>query len=163
MTDRTNNNLRSTLTADLCVDATGRASKFPLWLQSHGIDVPEQRDDAEIVYYTRHYQLKEGVEEPDRHKNPPCRRSGLYEIRRFSRRWQSKNARSTASQRGPRSRVFRLAAPWCSSVSPPPCLLRSHVLSAGRTLTRSLGRFFCPRGQESGLRGYGASALTSTI
>ncbi len=55
-----------TIEADVLVDASGRTSKFPGYFAGLGTDIPEENDDAEIVYYTRHYQLGEGVEEPPR-------------------------------------------------------------------------------------------------
>jgi 2-polyprenyl-6-methoxyphenol hydroxylase-like FAD-dependent oxidoreductase len=54
------------LLADVVVDASGRTSKFPRWLSERGITVREEDDDAEIVYYTRHYRLEPGVSEPPR-------------------------------------------------------------------------------------------------
>ena len=75
LTHRDNDNATSTWHGDLVVDATGRTSKFPRWL--HNADpgvqpiIAEQRDAAEIVYYTRHYKLNPGIEEPSRHDNPP--------------------------------------------------------------------------------------------
>ena len=71
LTDRANGNARSTHQADVYVDATGRSSKFPRWLADAGVSVAEQRDDAEIVYYTRHYRLNAGVSEPSRHDHEP--------------------------------------------------------------------------------------------
>jgi 2-polyprenyl-6-methoxyphenol hydroxylase-like FAD-dependent oxidoreductase len=52
--------------ADVVVDASGRTSKFPGYLRSLAVEVPEENDDAEIVYYTRHYRLNPGVPEPAR-------------------------------------------------------------------------------------------------
>ncbi len=52
--------------ADVVVDASGRTTRFPRWFQALGVNVREENDDAEIVYYTRHYKLKPGVEEPPR-------------------------------------------------------------------------------------------------
>lgn len=52
--------------ADVVVDASGRTTKFPRWLAELGRTVAEENDDAEIVYYTRHYKLKPGVQEPPR-------------------------------------------------------------------------------------------------
>ncbi len=52
--------------ADVVVDASGRTTGFPGWLAALGAEGPEEDDDAEIVYYTRHYQLNEGVPEPAR-------------------------------------------------------------------------------------------------
>jgi 2-polyprenyl-6-methoxyphenol hydroxylase-like FAD-dependent oxidoreductase len=69
LTDRHNDNQKSHYTADLYIDASGRASKFRRWFEEQGINISEQRNDAEIVYYTRHYKLKPGVQEPSRHEN----------------------------------------------------------------------------------------------
>jgi len=71
LTDRSNNNSKSIFEADIFVDSTGRASKFRKWLMDAGAAIEEQRDDAEIVYYTRHYKLKPGVSEPSRHGEDP--------------------------------------------------------------------------------------------
>ena len=69
--DHQENNKRSELFSDVVIDATGRSSKFDKWLTSSGVNIKEERDDAEIVYYTRHYRLKDGVSEPPRDaKNP---------------------------------------------------------------------------------------------
>lgn len=54
------------LLADVVVDASGRTTRFPRWLAELGKHVEEENDDAEIVYYTRHYKLKPGVQEPPR-------------------------------------------------------------------------------------------------
>ncbi|MEQ8483343.1 MAG: FAD-dependent oxidoreductase [Pseudomonadales bacterium] len=51
---------------DVVVDASGRTTRFPRWLAELGVTVPEENDDAEIVYYTRHYRLRDGVGEPSR-------------------------------------------------------------------------------------------------
>lgn len=51
---------------DVVVDATGRTTKCPKWFGELGVDIPHEEQDAEIVYYTRHYKLKPGVEEPPR-------------------------------------------------------------------------------------------------
>ena len=69
--DHKESNKRSELFSDIVIDATGRSSKFDKWLTSSGVNIKEERDDAEIVYYTRHYRLKDGVSEPPRDaKNP---------------------------------------------------------------------------------------------
>lgn len=51
---------------DIIVDASGRNSKFPGWLTGLGGTIDVEDDDAEIVYYTRHFKLKPGQEEPPR-------------------------------------------------------------------------------------------------
>ena len=71
LVDRSDNDKRSELYSDLIIDATGRSSKFDKWLRDYGVEIKEERDDAEIVYYTRHYCLKDGIPEPPRDaKNP---------------------------------------------------------------------------------------------
>jgi len=52
--------------ADMVIDASGRTSAFPRWLRALGADIAEEKDDAEIVYYTRHYRLHDGESEPVR-------------------------------------------------------------------------------------------------
>jgi len=54
------------LRADAVVDASGRTSRFPRWFRELGATVTEENEDAEIVYYTRHYRLAPGVSEPPR-------------------------------------------------------------------------------------------------
>jgi 2-polyprenyl-6-methoxyphenol hydroxylase-like FAD-dependent oxidoreductase len=49
------------------VDASGRTSKFPAWLTAMGATIRIEDDDAEIVYYTRHYKLNPAELEPSRH------------------------------------------------------------------------------------------------
>ena len=58
-----------TFPADVVVDASGRSSRFPAWLKALGREVAEEKEGAEIVYYTRHYRLKPGEEEPPRGEN----------------------------------------------------------------------------------------------
>jgi len=52
--------------ADVLVDASGRTTRFPGYFAELGNEVPEENNNAEIVYYTRHYQLGKGVAEPPR-------------------------------------------------------------------------------------------------
>ena len=54
------------VSAGLVIDASGRTSRFPGWLRDLGRHVQEQDDDAQIVYYTRHYRLAPGEAEPGR-------------------------------------------------------------------------------------------------
>jgi 2-polyprenyl-6-methoxyphenol hydroxylase-like FAD-dependent oxidoreductase len=56
----------ATITTDVVVDASGRTTRVPRWLGELGVTVPEENDDAEIVYYTRHFRLRPGVQEPSR-------------------------------------------------------------------------------------------------
>jgi flavin-dependent dehydrogenase len=50
--------------ADLVVDATGRPSHLPEMLAALGVTLEEEKSDAYIVYLSRFYRLKEGVEPP---------------------------------------------------------------------------------------------------
>ncbi|EAW30406.1 hypothetical protein GP2143_09380 [marine gamma proteobacterium HTCC2143] len=54
----------TTFFADIVIDASGRTTKFPGWFKALGHEIEEEKDDAEIVYFTRHYKLKPGVAEP---------------------------------------------------------------------------------------------------
>lgn len=71
LTDRQNQNVKTIHNADIIVNASGRADKFYKWLQAKGAQINEQRDDAEIVYYTKHYALLDGVAEPERDSENP--------------------------------------------------------------------------------------------
>jgi len=49
---------QETLEADLTVDATGRGSRTPVWLEEHGYARPaEQRVRIDLGYATRHFRL----------------------------------------------------------------------------------------------------------
>ena len=63
---------QNTFAADIVIDASGRGSRFPRWFKALDVDVEETRDDAEIVYFTRHYRLNPGCEEPPRHGAEPA-------------------------------------------------------------------------------------------
>lgn len=54
------------ISADLVIDASGRNSQFPDWFAEAGIHVPAEEASSGILYYTRHYRLREGHGEPDR-------------------------------------------------------------------------------------------------
>ncbi len=51
---------------DIVIDASGRTSQFPNWFKALGGTVEEEKDDAEIVYFTRHYKINPGRHEPSR-------------------------------------------------------------------------------------------------
>ena len=57
----------TTVRPDLVVDASGRTSKFPDWFANLGVKIETEDNDADIVYYTRHYRLRAGESEPPRH------------------------------------------------------------------------------------------------
>jgi hypothetical protein len=54
----------------IVVDAAGRSSQAFDWLSEAGIEVPEEAEDAGILYYTRHYRLLPGQTAPERGKIP---------------------------------------------------------------------------------------------
>jgi len=56
----------SKVTADLVVDAAGRNSLSPERLGALGITIPETSESCGVIYYTRHYRLAAGAEEPPR-------------------------------------------------------------------------------------------------
>jgi 2-polyprenyl-6-methoxyphenol hydroxylase-like FAD-dependent oxidoreductase len=52
-----------TIDADLVVDATGRGSRTPVWLEELGYDRPEEeRKKLDLVYITQHFKLREGAD-----------------------------------------------------------------------------------------------------
>ena len=72
LTHRGEQNQITQHSADIVIDASGRSSKFNRWIKAHGANVVEERHDAEIVYYTRHYKLLPGIEEPPRNPSLPA-------------------------------------------------------------------------------------------
>lgn len=52
------------LPADIVIDTSGRSSLFPNWLKAEGVTVGEEQSPAGILYYTRHYRVKDGGNEP---------------------------------------------------------------------------------------------------
>ena len=52
------------LSADVVVVATGRRSGLPRWLADHGVELPTVEEDTGIVYLSRFYRLRDGVEAP---------------------------------------------------------------------------------------------------
>ena len=61
---------QSEMRADVVVDASGRNTPFPDWLRSEGVEVHEESSPCGILYYTRHYKLRDGHSEPSR-DGPP--------------------------------------------------------------------------------------------
>jgi len=59
-----------TLRADLIVDASGRNTAFPDWLRAQGLSVREETSPAGILYFTRHYRMNDGAQEPVRDGTP---------------------------------------------------------------------------------------------
>lgn len=52
--------------ADLIIDASGRTTVLVDWLREHGVTIDEESKPAGILYFTRHYRLLPGQEEPPR-------------------------------------------------------------------------------------------------
>jgi 2-polyprenyl-6-methoxyphenol hydroxylase-like FAD-dependent oxidoreductase len=52
------------LRADIVIDASGRSSLFPKWLKAENVTIGEEESPAGILYFTRHYRLKSGADEP---------------------------------------------------------------------------------------------------
>jgi len=51
--------------ADVLVDASGRSSKFPVWMGKYGIAPETKEEPVGILYYTRHFRLHPGQKEPE--------------------------------------------------------------------------------------------------
>ena len=64
------NGVISDMAADFVVDASGRNTTFPDWFRAEGIAVAEEESPAGILYFTRHYRLLDGQEEPERDGTP---------------------------------------------------------------------------------------------
>lgn len=59
------------LGADLVIDASGRHSKAPAWLEAIGAaPPPEELEQSGVVYYTRFYRFRPGAVEPPRSPHP---------------------------------------------------------------------------------------------
>jgi 2-polyprenyl-6-methoxyphenol hydroxylase-like FAD-dependent oxidoreductase len=58
------------LKADMVVDASGRTTVLVDWLRDHGVAIDEETSPAGILYFTRHYRLRDGQEEPPRDATP---------------------------------------------------------------------------------------------
>ncbi|HTQ13547.1 MAG TPA: hypothetical protein VMH86_06700 [Rhizomicrobium sp.] len=56
--------------ADVVVDATGRNTVFPEWLRAEGAAIREESSPCGILYFTRHYRLRDGQDEPARDGTP---------------------------------------------------------------------------------------------
>ncbi|MEQ9317245.1 MAG: FAD-dependent oxidoreductase, partial [Henriciella sp.] len=59
------------LTGKTIVDASGKSGFLIEQLKEKGAPITEESETAGILYFTRHYRLLPGVEEPDRTRNPP--------------------------------------------------------------------------------------------
>jgi 2-polyprenyl-6-methoxyphenol hydroxylase-like FAD-dependent oxidoreductase len=55
---------------DIVVDASGRNTPFPDWLREAGTTVIEEESPTGILYFTRHYRLRDGRDEPSRDGTP---------------------------------------------------------------------------------------------
>jgi 2-polyprenyl-6-methoxyphenol hydroxylase-like FAD-dependent oxidoreductase len=56
--------------ADVTVDASGRNTMFPDWLRAEGAQIAEEESPAGILYFTRHYRLRDAADEPPRDGTP---------------------------------------------------------------------------------------------
>ena len=58
--------------ADIIVDAGGKSGFLIEQLMEEGAAIEEEAETAGILYFTRHYRLLPGMEEPSRIDNPPA-------------------------------------------------------------------------------------------
>lgn len=61
----------SDLLADVVIDAGGKTSQIIEGLIESGVPIREDSETAGVLYFTRHYRLRPGVEEPPRGKLAP--------------------------------------------------------------------------------------------
>lgn len=59
------------ITADIIVDASGKSGFTLEQLIKDGANIAEEGESAGILYFTRHYRLLPGLDEPSRTDNPP--------------------------------------------------------------------------------------------
>jgi 2-polyprenyl-6-methoxyphenol hydroxylase-like FAD-dependent oxidoreductase len=55
---------------DFVVDASGRNTVLFDWLREHDVAIDEEKSPAGILYFTRHYRLRDGQDEPPRDLTP---------------------------------------------------------------------------------------------
>ena len=60
------------LHGDIVVDASGKSGFLIKQLMEEGAPISEESETAGILYFTRHYRLHPGMDEPDRITNPPA-------------------------------------------------------------------------------------------
>ena len=60
------------LRGDIVVDASGKSGFTIQQLMEEGAHIAEESETAGILYFTRHYRLLPGMEEPSRTENPPA-------------------------------------------------------------------------------------------
>jgi 2-polyprenyl-6-methoxyphenol hydroxylase-like FAD-dependent oxidoreductase len=65
-----NENGTEEIRADIVVDAGGKNSQAIEWLREAGLPIEEESAPSGIVYFTRHYRLRDGVDEPKRTNIP---------------------------------------------------------------------------------------------
>lgn len=66
------NGVPTTLEADIVIDASGKSGFTIEQLMEEGAGIQEESETAGILYFTRHYRLREGQSEPDRRAHPPA-------------------------------------------------------------------------------------------
>ncbi len=58
--------------ADIVADASGKSGFTLEQLKDEGASISEESESSGILYFTRHYRLRPGQEEPSRTENPPA-------------------------------------------------------------------------------------------
>ena len=66
----TGNDGAKTIAADVVIDASGRNTILIDALRDNGVTIDEEKSPAGILYFTRHYRLREGQDEPPRDGQP---------------------------------------------------------------------------------------------
>ena len=61
-----------TVKADVVVDASGKSGFIIDQVMKESANTSEEQESAGILYFTRHYRLKPGMDEPSRTENPPA-------------------------------------------------------------------------------------------
>ena len=64
--------IAETLEADITVDSSGKSGFLIDQIKDECVHFAEEQESSGILYFTRHYRLKPGMEEPPRIGNPPA-------------------------------------------------------------------------------------------
>jgi 2-polyprenyl-6-methoxyphenol hydroxylase-like FAD-dependent oxidoreductase len=124
---------RAELHADLVIDAMGRGSPLPVWLESAGLqEVAERAEDAGFTYYSRFFRARPG-EQPPAPLAGPLGSLDCYSILAFpsdARTWSvtvAIHARDRALGR------LREERHWTRLVGA--CPLHAHLIERGEPVT----------------------------
>ena len=121
------------LDADLVIDAMGRGSPLPVWLDAAGLyEVAERAEEAGFTYYTRFFRAQRGAE-------PPAPLTGnatpfdCYSIHTFPADAKTWSVTVAIHARDRALRNLRQERHWTRLISE--CELHAHLIERGEPVT----------------------------